>query len=74
MTCTIGFFSAMMLLFYAGYVTGKEIERRRFEKEIKRGFTIVGNKLYFCDAPFVAGTMHVRNATQEEIDEYVSRM
>lgn len=74
MMCAIGLFSAMMLLFYAGYVAGKEIERSRFEKEIKRGFTIVENKLYFCHAPYIAATVHVRNATQEEIDEHMQRM
>lgn len=55
-------------------MTGKEIERSRFEKEIKRGFTIVGNKLYFFDSPCIAATVQVRNATQEEIDEYVQRV
>lgn len=68
MTCTIGLFSAMMLLFYAGYVTGKEIERNRFEKRVKRGFVEAGNMIYFCAAPNLAIITHVRDATSEEVE------
>ena len=74
MACAIGLFSAMFLLFYAGCAIGMGIERKRFEKEIKRGITIVENKLYFCHAPYIAATVHVRNATEEEIDEHMQRM
>ena len=74
MMYTIGFFSAMMFLFYAGYMTGKEIERSRFEKRIKRGFLTLGDKLYFCNAPYVAAITHIRDATQEEIDDYMQEV
>ena len=68
MMCTIGLFSAMMLLFYAGYVTGKELERDKFEKRVKRGFVEVGNMIYFCAAPNLAIITHVRDATSEEVE------
>lgn len=74
MAWIIGLFNAILILFCAGYVTGKEIERKRLEKEIKRGITIVENKLYFCHAPYIAATVHVRNATKDEIDEHMQRL
>lgn len=66
---TMGVLSAILLLFYAGYVTGKEIEHDRMEKRIKRGIFTMGNKLYFCTTPWIVATTHVRNATQEEVEE-----
>lgn len=66
---TMEVLSAILLLFYAGYVTGKEIERSRFEKKIKRGIFTMGNKLYFCTTPWIVATTHVRNATQEERED-----
>ena len=66
---TLGVLSAILLLFYAGYVTGKEIEHDRMEKRIKRGIFTMGNKLYFCTTPWIVATTHVRNATQEEVEE-----
>lgn len=71
MMCAMGLFSVMLILFYAGYITGKKVERIRFEKRIKRGFLTLGDKLYFCNAPYVAAITHIRDATQEEIDDYV---
>ena len=66
---TMGVLSAILLLFYAGYVTGKEIEHDRMEKRIKRGIFTMGHKLYFCTTPWIVATTHVRNATQEEVEE-----
>lgn len=64
---TIGVLSAILLLFYAGYVTGKEIEHDRMEKRIKRGFIAIGNRLYFCFSQSIAIDAHIRNAAQEEV-------
>lgn len=58
---------AILLLFYAGYVTGKEIEHDRMEKRIKRGFIAIGNSLYFCFSQSIAIDAHIRNAAQEEV-------
>lgn len=63
---TMEVLSAILLLFYAGYVTGKEIEHDRMEKRIKRGFIAIGNRLYFCFSQSIAIDAHIRNATQEE--------
>jgi hypothetical protein len=60
---------AILLLFYAGYVTGKEIEHDRMEKRIKRGFIAIGNSLYFCFSQSIAIDAHIRNAAQEEVEE-----
>lgn len=64
---TIGVLSAILLLFYAGYVTGKEIEHDRMEKRIKRGFIAIDNRLYFCFSQSIAIDAHIRNAAQEEV-------
>ena len=64
---TMGVLSAILLLFYVGYMTGKEIERSRFEKKIKRGFIAIGNRLYFCFSQSIAIDAHIRNAAQEEV-------
>ena len=66
--CAIRLFSVMLILFYAGYVAGKEIERDRFEKKVKRGFVEVGNMICFCTAPNIAIITHVRDATPEEVE------
>lgn len=64
----MGMLSAILLLFYAGYMTGKEIEHDRMEKRIKRGFIAVGNRLYFCVSPLIGIDAHMQNATQEEVE------
>lgn len=66
---TMGVLIAILLLFYAGYVTGKEIEHDRMEKRIKRGFIAIGNRLYFCFSQSIAIDAHIRNAAQEEVGE-----
>lgn len=66
--CVIGLFSVMLMLFYAGYVTGKTHECERFEKRIKHGIMEVGGMVYFCTAPYMTVTTRVRNATPEEVE------